>query len=252
MPQEEAPTLVKLVGGLFAAALVTALAAGALVAPRLGGAFAQSFFAASAAFALPALLTVTLVRLAAASLGGDELPQFRPVLVAFSLTSAALFVFSLALGRALRATTHHTGLAGTTFAIASAACALAVLPLGLRLASAMRAWRPEQQAFLVAASALGVLAMLGMALVRLHRALGLAGLGYGAAIPADLVTVLVLGVACSLAQVGRPKAGSLVAPPLFVALLFAGMSILRAHPELSSSLAERALFPARCSAWLIR
>lgn len=253
MAKDESPSLVKLLGALFASALVTAAAAGALAALRLqGSSFALSFLVASAAFALPALVVVALVRLAAAALGGSASPRFRPVLVAISLSAATLFVVALALGRMLRANTHHTGLAGTTFAVACGVLALGVLPLGLRVAGSMQSWQPSRQSLLAIAAALATVVMLAMALARVHRAVMAGDLPFAAAIPADLTALLVFGVLVSLVSLGRVRALGLLAPPLFVALLVVGVSIAKAHPELSSALAERALFAARCSAWLVR
>ena len=253
MTKDEPQSLVKLLGALFASALVTALAAGALAAPRLQGpSFVLSMLSASAAFALPALVVCAMVRLAAASLGEPASPQLRPVLVALVLSAATVFVLALALGRVLRTNTHHTGLAGTTFAVVCAVLALGIVPLGLRLASTMRAWKPAQQSALLAVVAVGTVAAIGMALARVQHAMLGGELGYGAAIPADLATLLVLGVLVSSAQIGRLRVASVLAPPLFVALVVVGVSLTRSHPDLSAALSERALFAARCSAWMVR
>ena len=253
MAKDESPSLVKLLGALFASALATALIAGALAAARLQGAsLALSFLVSSAAFALPALVVVALVRLAAASLGGPRNERFRPVLLALSLSSATLFVLALALGRVLRANTHHTGLAGTTFAVICAVLALGIVPLGIRLAGSMQRWQPARQGLLVAAASGATLIMLAMALARVHHAILAGELGFVAAVPADATTLLVLGVVVSLAQIGRLRPLAVLAPPLFVALLVVGVSVTRSHPDLSSALAERSLFAARCSTWLVR
>lgn len=253
MAKDEPQSLVKLLGALFASALVTALGAGALAAPRLQQpSFVLSMLAASAAFALPALVVCAMVRLAAASLGERTSSQFRPLLIALTLSAASVFVLALALGRVLRDNTHHTGLAGTTFAVICAVLALGIVPLGMRLASFMRTWKPTRQSALLAVVALGTVAALGMALVRVQYAMRGGELGFGAAIPADFATLLVLGIVISSAQIGRLPVASMLAPPLFVALVIVGMSLTRSHPDLSAALAERALFAARCSAWMVR
>lgn len=253
MAKEESPSLVKLLGALFASALLTALITGALAALRLSGSgLGLAWLASSAAFALPALVVCAMVRLAAASLGPRKGPQLRPVVVALALSAATVFVLALVLGRVLRANTHHTGLAGTTFAVVCAVLALGIVPLGLRVASGMNAWPIARQSALLAAVSMGGLALLGMALVRVHRALLSGELGFGAAIPADLATLLVVGVVISLAQVGRFRVASMVAPPLFVVLVLVGISVTRSHPDLAAGLSERALFAARCSSWIPR
>lgn len=253
MAKDESPGLVKLLGALFASALATALGAGALLAlraPELR--FSQSFLVASAALALPALIVAALTRLAAASIGGPESTRFRPVLVALSLTTATLFVLALAVGRVLRANTHHLGLAGTTFAVACVIATLAVLPLGMRLATTMQRWRPARQSLLVAAAALATAAIVAMAIARVQHALLASELGTVASVPVDAAALLLLGILVALSQLGRLRALAMLAPPLFVALVVVGISMGKSHPDVSSSLAERSLFAARCSAWLMR
>ncbi len=253
MAKEHSPSLVKLLGTLFASALVTALATGALAALRLQGVgYGLALVAASAAFAMPALVVCAMVRLAAASLGPQSSPQLRPAIVALTLCAGCVFVPALALGRVLRANTHHTGLAGTTFAVVCAALALGLLPFGLRVASGMRRWPLPRQSALLAAVVVGALGLLGMGLARVHHAVLVGDLGFGAAIPADLATLLFAGVVVSLAQVGRFRLASVLAPPLLVALVMVGISVTRTHPDLAAGLSERALFAARCSAWIPR
>ncbi len=253
MTKDESQSLVKLLGALFASALVTALGAGALAAPRLqGSSLVLSWLVLSAAFALPALVICALSRLAAASLGEAQSPQFRPILIALVLSAATVFVFALALGRVLRSNTHHTGLAGTTFAVVCAVVALGIAPLWMRLASSMRSWRPTAQTALLAAAAAAAVALFGMALFRVQAAIGNGELDFGAAAFADLGALLVLGIVISSARIGRMRIVSMLALPLFVALMLLGVSLTRSHPDLSTALAERAVLAARCSAWMVR
>ena len=254
MSQDEAPSLLKLLGALFASALVTALGAGAVVAARLSGAsFWPSLLVAGAAYALPALVVVALVRLAAASVhGGPAAARFRPVLVALALTASTTFVFALALGRVLKANTHHAGLGGTTFAIACAVLVLALVPLALRLAGAMPAWSTQNQSLLVFATVLAAGLMVAMAVVRVHRAVVAGGLDASAAVALDAACLLGFGIVASLARVGRFRVASLLAPPLFVGLVVVGLALTRSQPELSSAVGASAQLAGRCSAWLLR
>lgn len=251
MAKDESPGLVQLASALFASALVTALVVGAWTALRLGvSSYALGALTAAAAYAFPALLAAALVRLAWASLG--EPRAVRPLLVALTLTGAAGFVFALAVGRVLRATTHHTGLAGMTFAVVSAVFVVATLPLALRLSSSMPTWKPAKQTFLLGAVVVGLTIMLTMALRRVHGAVAAGELGIAASTAADAAVLLLLSVVVSLVQLGRVRALAMIAPPLFVALVVMGVSITRSHPDVSAALVQRAGLAARCSAWMIQ
>lgn len=254
MSKDESPSLVKLLGALFASALITAMVSGALIAQRVAplGFASSSLWIASAAMALPALIVVATARLAAASLGGAASSRLRPILVAVSLTAATTCVLALAVGRLLRANTHHFGLAGTTFALVCAVLALGVLPLGMRVATTMQRWKPTQQSLLAAVSVLATALIVVMAIARVQRAIGQGELALAAAVPVDAAALLALGVLVSLSQLGRVRALSLLAPPLFVALVVVGISMGKSHPEVSSAVAESSLLAARCSAWLAR
>lgn len=244
--KEESPGLVQLIGALFATAAIAALALGALAATRLGvGSFGMALVASAAAYAMPALLAAALVRLAASSL---EPGTLRPLLVALTLVASGTLFVALAIGRALRATTHHTGLGGTTFAVVCTGFALLALPLSLRIARSMRGWSTKAQSALLAASVLGLTLMMGMALLRVHAS----DLGPVASMAADATLLLVIAVWVSLAQVGKVRLLARVAPPLFVGLLVLGAVLVRSRSDLSAALVERAALAARCSSWMLQ
>lgn len=238
----------------MATALVAALVTGAYTSLRLSQPNVVAVLTASAASAMPALVVAALVRLVGSSWGGAEGREARPLWLALALTGTCAFVLALAAGRVLRATTHHTGLAGVTFAVAVVIAALVLLPLALRVAGLTVGWSHAKQSALLAAALLALSAVAGLALVRVHHGIREGDLTMHAGLSADLALLLLVSVLLSCVSSPRAwfsKAIAVVAPPMFVALLVVGFSLSRAHPELSAELSERALLAARCSAWIV-
>lgn len=216
--------LAALVCVLPATLRVSAAMAGAEGAPRVS-------VALSAAALGPMIASIVILRGARESLRtfvgpGLELRAFGVFLWLGSL----LVTFSI-LGSLLRAKTHHHALAGVTFAFSALAVAIGSALVCARVVAILRHASPSTGRALVGALAGGTIIISLWIGVRFLQAIARDPESAGAA--AVVVDVLAFAVAAGFAA--RPsftnrRALALVGPPIALAIVALGVSVLRDRP----------------------
>jgi hypothetical protein len=189
------------------------------------------WLALSAASLLPMVVTVVVLRGAREGLRAFAGPGAGLRAVGVGLWLASLFVGLTLFGRVLRANTHQHALAGVTFAFGALlfACGAGVVCARLVvLAGGAPAFARRGLLLILAAAALLALAFVG---VRFVRAASHDSASYGAA--GTVVDILAFALAAFFAShralVAR-RILALVGPPLAVAVLALGVTILRDPP----------------------
>jgi hypothetical protein len=244
-PEEDDGAFVLRFGtGVGAAAIAAAVAAVPAAMRAAPGSQASTFAvwsACAAAWMLPMLVAVIVLRRARAgvrALGGSDAAARA---VGAMLWLFGLFVFEALFGSVLRATTHHHALAGTTYAIVSAGVAVVLAILCARVSTIIAAQSAGVRRFLIVATS----GLLGLAILvaslRLARAFGGADAG-GSSPAALLVDVLAFAITAALASRAaftRLRALALAGPPLAVAILAVGLWAVRG-PAVADAIGARA------------
>jgi hypothetical protein len=229
--------------GLGAVAALGAVAPAAMrVAPAVenGPGTARVWMALAAAGLLPSVLAVVVLRSARVGLRAFAGPGVGLRVFGVGLWLSSLLVFLSLFGRLLRATTHHHGLAGVTFAMGALAVAIgSALVCGRIVALARGAPEFGRRGLMLILSAGAVLG-LGFVGVHFVRAASEDAASYGAA--GTVVDVLAFGLAVVLAS-SRWLAGRLVlaiaGPPVAVAVLALGLGTLH-EATVRDAITERA------------
>jgi choline-sulfatase len=256
-PPENAPPPLPLAvraGSLLGAGTVAAVLASVPAALRVASeshGAAVAWIALAACATVPASIAVALLRSAregVRSFAGQDMS-----LAAWSVATWALasFLVLTALGGLLRATTHHHGLAGVTFAIAGLACVFVTALVVRRVGAVARDSDPFARAAILGASIVALVVALLLVALRVARASDGATLTSSAgdtfvdllafAIAVGLFSRPELARASWLARAGVPLALGIVA--LGLALLTRDPSLaagIRAHAPLVSPLAALA------------
>jgi hypothetical protein len=149
-----------------------------------------------------------------------------------ALWIALLIVSLTAYGSLLRATTHHHGLAGTTFAIGAVVLALAGGAVAGRIGAFVQKTTEDAQRIFAGASFIVLLGSIAVVASRL---------GHGEASP----VVDALALLLAMVFVGQPifsgrKALAIVGPPIAATFLFLGIATVRSSPVLQDALAQGA------------
>ena len=229
------------VGVAAAAALACALPAAMRVATALGAEGTGRAWTGLAASALvPMVATVVILRGAREGLRafggpGAELRAYGAVLWA-----AWLLVTLTFFGSILRATTHHHGLAGVTFAFGALMAAVGLALASARMVVLLRDAAPETRK----------IAAIGLVLVTV-LALGWVGVRFlnaarhdpaSAAAAGTIVDILAFALAAGFAArrtLASRRTLAVVGPPVAVAIAALGISALRDSP-LRATIDERA------------
>ena len=230
-------------GAAVSAVLLASVVATMPTAVRLAPALAPSCSRASIWLALLALaflpltlLTVAL-RHAIAALRLFEARSVKLGVIVAIVWGSVSFVLWTVLGAVLRATTHHHGLGGVTFAIGGLVAAVLALPFVIRIVGWAAAARPVARWTLIS---LGGFAF-GIALAFVARVLHH---NESASVLGTNVMALALASAFGAgAFPHRSRPVSLVAflgPPLAAIVLAGGFSALRAPPTLRAAVLEQA------------
>jgi hypothetical protein len=242
-PPPPQPSLVFRAGSLLGAGTLAAMAASFPSALRVAS-FVPSgpgtWIALAACATVPATIAVALLR--GARDGARRFAGEDASLAAWSVGSwvLATFLALTALGAVLRATTHHHGLAGVTFALMGLAVATFVALVVRRVAAIGRRAEPFNRAALLGASivALGVAAML-VAL----RAMRASDVGLPPAAGDALIDALAFAIAAGF--LSRPammtstwlgRAGL----PLAMGVLGLGLALLSRDPALVDAIRAHA------------
>jgi choline-sulfatase len=183
-----------------------------------------------------AVVTLRGARVGLRSFGGKHA---MPWLAGVAMWFALMFFLLTGIGAVLRATTHHHGLAGVTFALLSVVTAVALALASARVVAIVRRWPPSARwAVLAVGAAVG-----GIFLAVLRGRLA------GGEVPAPgttsstVVDWLAFGIASAFASrhefTGR-RVIALFGPPAVATALALGISALRACPPLGEAIVEHA------------
>jgi hypothetical protein len=218
--------------GAIAAVLASAPAALRMASESQGAAVA--WIGLAACLTVPASLAVLLLRGARA--GMRAFASDDPALTAWCLACwaiASLLVLTV-LGAVLRATTHHHGLAGVTFALVGLVVLGAIAIALRRVAAIARASEPFARAAALGASLLLV-------------ALRVAKASEGAMLPGDSGALLVDGLAfliavglCSRPELARVAWLAHAGIPLALGVVALGAALLTRDPALGAGIRTHA------------
>lgn len=171
---------------------------------------------------------------------GDRAPLFAAAALWWAVLE--LGVLSM-FGAALRARTHHHGLAGVTFALVALVSGIVVALLavrGVRMLVKLPPGGHRVALMVAAAAAFMVVALVG---VRTSRAAGL----HTAGALVDGVALLVSAAIASSRAMARWRPLAVGGVPIAAAILLLGFACVRAEPDLKELLAEG----APLQAWIL-
>ncbi len=219
-------------------ALPAALRVGA--AAGSGGAIA-AWLALVACAIVPATLGVALLRGAREGLRAFAGPNAMLHLLGAATWLVCVFGAMTALGAALRATTHHHGLAGVTFALFALFASVAIGLVVRRVVVVAQRSSPRARALLVGLTALALAAVVMIAGVGLTRAAPASPLP--ASTGALFVDLLAYGIGVgflSRAEFARRHLLAHLGLPLAGGLVTLGVLLLRSSPGLVAAVLEHA------------
>jgi hypothetical protein len=218
--------------GAFAAALATipaALRAGALGAnvDTIG-----AWLSLAGVAVAPCIALAWIFRGAYTGLRAYAGPGAAARAAAIALWLTVVLAGLTAYGAVLRATTHHHGLAGTTYAIGAVALALGAGVVGLRVsASIKRARDGAQRGF----------ALVSFALLFAVVALVASRLGRSESSPVVDALALLLALVFAGQPVFTPrKALAIVGPPIAATFILLGVATVRRSPPVQEALGQTA------------
>jgi choline-sulfatase len=243
---EESGALVVRFGSAVGLGAVAALGAVLPAAIRVGPAVAegtstlQVWLALATAALLPAVFAVVVLRGARVGLRSFAGPGVGMRVFGVGIWLASLLVMLSLYGRMLRATTHHHGLAGVTFAIGALFVAVASGLVCARIV-AMAREAPDfaRRGLVLMLGGAAALALMFIGL-RFVRGAGHDAASYGAA--GTVVDVLAFGLAALLASsrgLAARRVLAILGPPVAVAVVALGFGTLR-EATVREAIGERA------------
>jgi hypothetical protein len=245
-PPENAPQqpLVVRAGSVLSAGAIAAVLASAPAALRMASesqGAAVAWIGLAACLTVPASLAVLLLRGARA--GMRAFASDDPALTAWCLACwaiASLLVLTV-LGAVLRATTHHHGLAGVTFALVGLVVLGAIAIALRRVAAIARASEPFARAAALGASLVTLVVALLLVALRVAKA------SDGAMLPGDSGALLVDGLAfliavglCSRPELARVAWLAHAGIPLALGVVALGAALLTRDPALGAGIRTHA------------
>jgi choline-sulfatase len=237
MPAPPLPAqLASLLGAATIAALLGAVPATVRVAHDGGGPL-RAWIGVSASALVPMIVLVGFARSAregARSITGDEAPLVTWAIGAWAI---ATFLALAAFGAVLRATTHHHGLAGVTFAMGGLVVGGAMALVVRRLTQMARDADPWGRTGLVVCVMGALVCALLTVVIRVARS-------GGAEVPpatlVDVIAFVVAGYALSRQAFARIGWLSVSGIPLAVGVLALGWSLLSREPPLVEAIRAHA------------
>jgi hypothetical protein len=221
---------------LFGAAAFAALLGTAPAALRIGAAHAVSTVGAWVALAClvlgPSVLVQWMLRSAQPTMRALLAPALLARKLALVLAFTAILLMTAVFGAFLRRTTHHAGLAGTTFAIASALVASLAFAFALRLASTIAARAPKLLRWLYRATLLVAAILVALAASRVVREWG--------SVIADVGMLGAFSLLFGHHGFAEHRALAAIAPPLVVAIVLLGARVWWMSHVLPAALADHA------------
>ncbi len=247
VPPESAPPpppLTVRAGSLLGAGTVAAALASAPSALRVASeshGAAVAWIAIAACLTLPASIAIALLRSAregVRSFAGQDMALAGWSVASWAITS---FLALTALGALLRATTHHHGLAGVTFAMVGLAV---VFGLGLvvrRVAAIARDSDPFTRAAVLGASLVALIVALLVVALRVARASD--GATLNAATGDMFVDVLAFAIAVGIfsrPELARASWLARAGIPLALGVVALGLALLARDPSLAAGIRAHA------------
>jgi choline-sulfatase len=229
--------------GLGAVAALGAVGPAAMrVAPAVldGPGGTHVWLALATAALLPSVAAVVVLRSARVGLRAFAGPGLGLRIFGVVLWLSSLLVFLSLFGRVLRATTHHHGLAGVTFAMGALVAAVGSALVCGRIVAMARGAPEFGRRGLILLLSVGALLGLGFVGVHFVRAASQDAASYGAA--GTVVDVLAFGLAVVLASsraLATRRVLAIVGPPVAVAVFALGFGTLRETP-VRDAIGERA------------
>jgi hypothetical protein len=195
------------------------------------------FVALLALVFVPLAVATTTLRRALAALRLFDSASAASGIMTAVVWAISSFVLLGALGAALRATTHHHGLAGVTFAIAGSMGALILAAFGTRFVTWAHATAPSARAIVGGAGA--VFLTLGLAFFA--RQFGRSEVASAYAVDLVSFSFATAFGAGAFPLRSRPFAPlAFAGPPLAAVVLALGVGTLRESPTLRATIAEAA------------
>jgi choline-sulfatase len=235
----EVPLLVRigsLAGTGTLAALLGAVPAATRVGPVAGG-ILSAWIALGASAILPLIAVVAFAQAAregAKSVAGGDAPLVTWAAATWAMTT---FLALAAWGALLRATTHHHGLAGVTFALGGLAIAAVLALLVRRMMQMARAAEPWWRAALVASVVLVLVGALFAVLIRVVRA---GGTEVPPAAVIDLLAFTIAAGALSRQTFARVTWLAVSGFPIALGVLGLGWALLTREPSLLDAIRAHA------------
>lgn len=252
MPPETPPApLLARVGSLLGAAslatLLGAIPAAVRVAHvRPGDSPLEAWIALAACAMAPIVALVAFGRSAregARSIAGGEAPLVLWGVATWAMTT---FLALAAFGALLRATTHHHGLAGVTFAFGGLAIGASLALVTRRLMQMARGADPWGRAALLGGVIAALLVAILVVIVRVAHAAGGEELLSDTLV--DALAFVIAAAALSRQAFARVTWLAILGPPLAIGLLVLGWALLARDPALVEAIRVSAPLFARIAA----
>jgi choline-sulfatase len=250
-PPESPPApLLARAGSLLGSATLAGLLGSIPAAVRIahaGGAPLRAWIALAACALVPTIALVAFARSAregARTIAGEAAPLVSWGIATWAMTT---FLALAAFGALLRATTHHHGLAGVTFALGGLAIGAALALVTRRLMQMARGAEPWGRAALVTGVLGALVCATLLVVVRVARAAG--GAELLSATLTDALAFVVAAAALSRQTFARVTWLALGGPPLAIGLLALGWALLSRDPALIEAIRLSAPLFARIAAF---
>ncbi|HEY2510907.1 MAG TPA: hypothetical protein VGI39_08630 [Polyangiaceae bacterium] len=238
---EPPPSLFARVGSLLGVAALVALVSTVPAVTRVGPAtgWLAAWLGLASCSLVPALLALAVLR--GAREGTRAFPEHDPPMILWAASVWAMTVFLLltGLGALLRATTHHHGLAGVTFAVGAVVVAAGVALVVRRLTAIARGMEPWNRAALLAVLLVvlfGALAVVGIRVARSSSAVPLPS----PTLVVDALAFFIAVVALSRTAFQRVPGLATIGIPLAAGVLLVGGALLSSNPELAQTIRTEA------------
>jgi choline-sulfatase len=233
-----APLLAR-VGSLLGAAALAALLASVPAAARVARdeSLVRAWISLAACTLLPMIVAIAVARSArggARTIAGDDAPLATWGIAVWAMTT---FLVLAGVGALLRATTHHHGLAGVTFAIGGLGIGGALALFARRLVAIARAADPWGRAAIVTTVVGALLCALLVVVVRVARA---GGTELRSASLVDLLAFAIAAGALSRQTFARIAGLAIGGFPLALGVLALGWALLYREPALVEAIRNEA------------
>jgi hypothetical protein len=228
------------VGAGALAALVGSIPATARVAPVIVGNALGAWIALSACAIVPMTVAVALaraVRVGARTAAGPDSQLVGWAVATWAMTT---FLALAAFGAFLRATTHHHGLAGVTFALGGLTIGGVIAVVARRLMHIARAADPLGRAALASCVIAVLVCTLFVVVVRVARTEDAAGLALSPSALVDALAFVIAAGALSRRTFAQVTWLAVAGLPLCLGVLALGWALLSREPALFEAIRAHA------------